>query len=390
MGNPGTGKTTVARCLADKLYSIGTLSSNRLVVVEKKDLIGKYVGETTKLTEKVVDKARGGVLFIDEAYSLVPSQDSSATGKEAIEVLLTAMEKYKEDTIFIFAGYPREMWQFIESNPGIRSRIGYTFLFEDYSVDELMEIFVHNITDEGFVIDEDAKSEVRKILEYFHSVPNFGNGRFVEHVVNQIINKRAGRDYEDNGTDITLVDIPEVGEIIRTAPDGLNLYDPALITEEEKYRTAVHETGHGLLLYLLDPENLPEKISVSSEAGSFGRVEPGNKQKGNYTETDLLNRIAVLLGGRNAERVILGDHSTGCSEDFERAKELASRMVEIYAMGEIGETKSIDFLKKGDAKGKELLEKYQDFIRFFAKELQKKEVVSGIEFDEMFRNFYAD
>ena len=128
-GNPGTGKTTVAKLIADDLYSIGMLKTNRLVVAERKDLVGVY-GNTAKKTADVIRKAVGGVLFIDEAYSLA-DHNRGGLGHECIEVLLTAMEAHKADTVFIFAGYVEEMQDFLAMNPGIQSRIGYTFHFDD-------------------------------------------------------------------------------------------------------------------------------------------------------------------------------------------------------------------------------------------------------------------
>ena len=384
-GNPGTGKTTVARLLADTLYSIGTLSSNRIVIAERKDLVGSHVGETAKLTGEIIEKARGGILFIDEAYSLTSPEGSNDFGHEAIETLITAMEKYREDTIFIFAGYTREMDHFTESNPGIRSRIGYTFYFEDYTVDELMEIFDQSMSDAGFKVNKPARDRVAEIMNYFHSVPNFGNGRFVEHVINRIINHRAGRDYTKKAQDICAKDIPGVADIIRTAPDGIRLYDPAKITKEEKLRTAIHETGHAVVMFLLDKRELPKSISVVSEAESYGRVWLNTDQRGSMTEEELIHRIAGLLGGRNAERVLLGSNASGCSEDFRRAKEIAKRMVEDYAMGELGITTDMDFLKKADELATKVILENEVFIREFAEELLIKQEISGEEFRRMLR-----
>ena len=384
-GNPGTGKTTVARLLADTLYSIGTLSSNRIVIAERKDLVGTHVGETARLTGEIIEKARGGILFIDEAYSLTSPEGSNDFGHEAIETLITAMEKYREDTVFIFAGYTREMDHFIESNPGIRSRIGYTFYFEDYTVDELMEIFDQSMADAGFKVNKPARARVAEIMNYFHSVPNFGNGRFVEHVINRIINQRAGRDYTKKVQDITAKDIPGVADIIKTAPDGIRLYDPAKITKEEKLRTAIHETGHATVMYLLDERELPKSISIVSEAESYGRVWLNTDQRGSLTEENLIHRIAGLLGGRNAERVLLGSNASGCSEDFRRAKEIAKRMVEDYAMGELGVTTDMDFLKKADELATKVIMENEAFIREFAEELLEKKEISGEEFRKMLR-----
>ena len=141
-GNPGTGKTTIARVIAKILFDIGIIHENKLIEVERKDLVGEYQGKTAIKTFDVIDKAMGGVLFIDEAYSLSPkTSGNSDFGDEAIATLIKAMEDHKDQLVVIFAGYKDEMKTFIDSNPGIASRIGYTFDFKDYTPDELVKIF---------------------------------------------------------------------------------------------------------------------------------------------------------------------------------------------------------------------------------------------------------
>lgn len=142
-GNPGTGKTLIARIMAKMLYDLGLISENKLIEVERKDLVASYVGQTSQKTSEVIEKAMGGVLFIDEAYALVQGKkDDGDYGIEAIATLIKAMEDYKENLVVIFAGYKDEMKSFLDINPGIASRIGYTFHFEDYNNVELQEIFV--------------------------------------------------------------------------------------------------------------------------------------------------------------------------------------------------------------------------------------------------------
>lgn len=188
LGNPGTGKTTVARLMAELLYSLKITQSNKLITAERKDLIAEYVGQTAVKTANVIRKALGGVLFIDEAYSLV-SGGGNDFGKEAIATLLTAMEDHKDELVVILAGYSREMQELINSNSGILSRIGYTFHFEDYSSDTLLEMFVKKLEAMGYEVTENAKSRALALINRDMGGDNFGNARYIEQLVQQVLDK---------------------------------------------------------------------------------------------------------------------------------------------------------------------------------------------------------
>lgn len=378
-GNPGTGKTTVAEAIAQDLYSVGVTKTDRLVKAERKDLVGRYAGETTKKAEEKIKEAIGGVLFVDEAYALSLSME----GHEVIEVFLTAMEEHREDTVFIFAGYTKEMYDFLQMNPGIKSRIGFTFHFEDYTPDELTEIFNLKMKHSGFKVNAKASEKVKELMEYFYAVRNFGNGRFVDHVIHQTISNRAKRDYSRNFRDISVKDIPTVQMLIETAPDGMYLYDPTKLTLDDKKRTAYHELGHALLFCVLDREYVPGGISIKSEAGSYGRMILSEDQAGHETEEDLRIRLASLLAGRNAERVMLGNSASGCSSDYRRAKNLAGIMINEFAMGELGVTKRLDLLKEADRVSTEILTEYKDFVEKASKKLLKDGEISGKAFRKM-------
>lgn len=379
-GNPGTGKTTVAKLIADDLYSIGMLKTNRLVIAERKDLVGLY-GDTAKKTADVIRKAVGGVLFIDEAYALADSRRGSL-GHECIEVLLTAMEAHKSDTVFIFAGYVEQMQEFLAMNPGIQSRIGYTFHFEDYSPEDLTRIYAQKMRKTGFTVTPGALEKVHGIMEYFQDVKNFGNGRFVDHVIHQTISQRANRDFSKQYRNIQSQDIPAIKTLIETAPNNIQLYDPADITEEHQRRTAVHEVGHAIVMLGSSPAKIPQCISIRNHAGSFGRVMLGSAPI-KQTEQELMNTLASSLGGKNAEKLFFGCHSTGCASDYQLAKCLAEDMVKLYAMTSFGKT-AAEILDAADKASLQILSRHQAQLEPLCAVLMEKKELSGEEFFQLF------
>lgn len=191
-GNAGTGKTTVARLLAEIYYNLGYIKKNKLIEVQSQDLIGEFLGQTGPKTQAVIDSAVDGVLFIDEAYSIMEHSGTNASySAECVATLLKAMEDYQGRLIIIFAGYTEEMKKFRDLNPGLKSRIGYEIDFEDYSVEELVQIFEKKVYDKQFKFTEEAKNKVTNILKKAKEVENFGNGRFVENMVQKIIIEHA-------------------------------------------------------------------------------------------------------------------------------------------------------------------------------------------------------
>lgn len=192
LGNPGTGKTTVARMIAGILYNLDYIDQNKLIEVSAKDLVGQYVGQTAPKTMEVIEKALGGVLFIDEAYSLATKPGSATTfNEECISTLIQAMENYRDNLVVIFAGYSKEMDAFLKSNSGIVSRIGYTMDFKDYTIDELIEIFKSMFNKSGFIIEEQAIEKARTIINEFSKTAGFGNARFVRNLYEKTIIKHA-------------------------------------------------------------------------------------------------------------------------------------------------------------------------------------------------------
>ena len=187
LGNPGTGKTTVARMLGDIFYAMGILPNGHVVEVDRSALVGQYIGETAQKTEKIINDAIGGVLFIDEAYTLIKKGGSQDFGQEAIDILLKRMEDRKGEFVVIVAGYPEEMESFLNSNPGLRSRFSQTFVFEDYSPDELILIFKQLLKKEDYAITEEAQEILKKefISLYRSRDKSFGNARLVRKLFDE-------------------------------------------------------------------------------------------------------------------------------------------------------------------------------------------------------------
>ena len=202
LGNPGTGKTTVARCLANILYNLGYIKENKLLEVSSKDLVAEYVGQTAIKTYGVIERALGGILFIDEAYSL--SSKKNSYNDEAIATLIKAMEDNRDNLVVIFAGYTKEMQDFINSNSGIASRIGYTLNFKDYTEDELLEIFKGMVYKAGFKITTEALFKARNIIRKHKGDKNFGNARFVRNMYEKTVVEHATNTKDKKRKDVLI------------------------------------------------------------------------------------------------------------------------------------------------------------------------------------------
>ena len=195
MGNPGTGKTTVARLLSRIYHSIGVLSKGQLVEVDRSGLVAGFVGQTALKTQQVVEKALGGVLFIDEAYALVNQENGNDFGHEAIEVLLKNMEDHRDDLIVIVAGYTDQMETFIHANPGLESRFNKYFYFEDYTPPQLLAIFQSICQKNGYLLTDSGEQWLKEALEQMHRErdENFGNARDVRNLFEQALSRQADR-----------------------------------------------------------------------------------------------------------------------------------------------------------------------------------------------------
>lgn len=211
-GNPGTAKTTVARLFAQIMKENGLLSGGQLIEVGRADLVARYVGWTAKTVQEKFKLAKGGVLFIDEAYSLIEDR-SGGFGDEAINTIVQEMENQREDLVVIFAGYPNEMEQFLNKNPGLRSRIAFQVPFSDYSTEELCGIARLIGKKKGLILTDGAMERLRRAFDAARDLPDFGNGRYVRNLLEQSRMNQAARICRMDCKDMT-------EEILQTIDEG--------------------------------------------------------------------------------------------------------------------------------------------------------------------------
>lgn len=235
-GNPGTGKTEVARIIAGIFYENKILPTDKVVEVDRGGLVGRYLGETPEKTMEAVHRAMGGVLFIDEAYALIPKNDSGYDyGHEAVATLLKAMEDHRGEFCVIFAGYKNEMKHMISSNPGLRSRIAFELDFPDYSRDEMQQILDLMLKKKSYQAKEDVMSRMLDIVDVSRKSPNFANAREVRNVLDQVIMAQSLRCLGTNDRELGIVDvnkyIQDADLVIPVSGDGAENH--VLTAEEE-------------------------------------------------------------------------------------------------------------------------------------------------------------
>jgi probable Rubsico expression protein CbbX len=199
VGPPGTGKTTVAMRMATILHKLGYIRRDHLVVASRDDLVGQYIGHTAPKTKEVLKRAMGGVLFIDEAYSLYRAENERDYGQEAIEILLQVMENQREDLVVILAGYKDRMEQFFALNPGMRSRIAHHIEFPPYTLDELFQIGLLMLAKQGYRLSQEAEKAFREYLERRMALPNFAYARSVRNAIDRFKLRQAYRLYQKAG-----------------------------------------------------------------------------------------------------------------------------------------------------------------------------------------------
>lgn len=220
-GNPGTGKTTVARIVAKIYKHLGILTEGQLVETDRSGLVAEYTGQTAVKVNKTVNSALNGILFIDEAYSLI-GENKDDFGKEAVATLIKRMEDDRDKLVLVLAGYTKEMSDFIDTNPGFKSRFNRYISFPDYTPDELFEIFESSCKKLDYRLTQDAKAKLKSVFENAYSTrdKSFGNGRFVRNVFEKALEQQANRIAKESNltkeilTTIKVEDIAEIGVLI--------------------------------------------------------------------------------------------------------------------------------------------------------------------------------
>jgi len=199
-GNPGTGKTTVALRMAEILHKLGYIEKPKVVSVTRDDLVGQYVGHTAPKTREVLKRARGGVLFIDEAYYLYRPENERDYGQEAIEILLQVMEAERESLVVVLAGYRDRMETFFRSNPGMGSRVAHHIHFPDFDVDELMAIAALMLERQNYELSPDAELAFHEYVERRVLRPRFAYGRSIRNAIDRARMRQASRLYDRSDT----------------------------------------------------------------------------------------------------------------------------------------------------------------------------------------------
>lgn len=220
-GNPGTGKTTVARILGKVFRDIGVLSKGHLLEVERADLVGEYIGHTAQKTREILKKSIGGIMFVDEAYTLSQGGEKDF-GKEAIATIVKAMEDYRQDLIVILAGYSGEMERFLRSNPGLRSRFPIHIDFPDYDGDDLFQIAMQMYEDRDYELTNRYRWKLKQHLGEFAKSrhPHSGNARYVRNLVEKSIRLQALRIVDREY--LTRKDLITIEELDLPAPENVN------------------------------------------------------------------------------------------------------------------------------------------------------------------------
>jgi probable Rubsico expression protein CbbX len=211
-GNPGTGKTTVALRMADILKNLGYVRKGHLVAVTRDDLVGEFIGHTAPKTREVIKKAMGGVLFIDEAYYLYRPENERDYGKEAIEILLQAMENHREDLVVILAGYSEAMQRFFSSNPGMASRVAHHIDFPDYGEDELFAIADLMLQQMQYRLSPAGADALREYIRRRRRQPHFANARSMRNALDRCRMRQARRLFNQRGTALTRDDLATIAE----------------------------------------------------------------------------------------------------------------------------------------------------------------------------------
>ena len=364
-GNPGTGKTTVARIIGKVFKQLGLLPSGHVIETDRSKLVGTTIGSTAPKTDQVIDSAMGGILFIDEAYTLSPDDASFDYGKEAIDQLLKRMEDDRGKFIVVVAGYTNEMRKFLNANPGLNSRFTKKIHFADYGPEEMVEIFSKMVAKKELLLDENAETNLLKFFKGVHISrdKNFGNAREVRNIFEASIQRQGNRlskrftqpDYDEKELKYLLLeDIEGVEAKIKSLDDILKELDE--FTGMVSVKKAVREIA---LQIKMQQERVNRGLA---EAEKFGMhfILTGNPGTGKTTITRKLGEVFKSIGFLTKGHVIEVDKSKLVSSVMGKTPELVNDACE-QAMGGIlfvdeAYTLAGDPLKGGDSYGKEAIE----------------------------------
>lgn len=297
LGNPGTGKTTVARLIGDIFYYLGILEKGQLIEVDRSDIVGKYIGETAKLTKKAIDKAMGGILFIDEAYTLAKGgKDSNDYGREAIETLLKAMEDHRGKFTVILAGYTKEMRNLMKLNPGLDSRINLKVEFEDYSDEELLTIAENMAEKDNYKLTEEGKISFIKKISTLMIDENFANARSARNILEDAVREKAFRvgDEAKSKEELTTLDSEDFGvDLNFTARDNVEE-----LLEELNNLVGLGEVKDIIkgILNSLELKDKKEKMGIECSTMSLNMIFTGNPGTGKTTVARIMAKILKAMG----------------------------------------------------------------------------------------------
>lgn len=313
-GNPGTGKTTMARIMAKYLKALGYLSSGHLVEVSRNDLIGQYVGETAQKTMSKVNSALGGILFIDEAYSIARDENDTY-GIEAVDTIVKAMEDNRDNLVVILAGYTKEMEDFLKVNSGLKSRFNYTVEFEDYTPEELLDISKVIAKSNGYIVDDSLNEELLTLYEakQIKGKNDSGNGRLARNIIEQAIANQSKRlasldENNLNEEDINKLILSDFG---LDKKEKFNLEEElsSIIGLEE-----VKEFVRGLEKQLLAKEKRKQLGIKVESSQSINMIFTGNPGTGKTTVARLIGKLMSKMGFLKSGQVIEADRSTLVSQ----------------------------------------------------------------------------
>ncbi len=399
VGNPGTGKTTIARLLGKIFKAMGLLKNGHVIEVDRSGLVGQYIGETAQKTNKVINEALGGVLFIDEAYSLKKSDNQQDFGQEAIDILIKRMEDNENEFVVIAAGYPQEMNAFINSNPGLKSRFTHFFNFDDYTPDELLDIFKLISSKEEYTIKDGALDQLKKqfINLYRKRDKSFGNARLVKNYFNEAkihLSKRylkmpVVKRTKEAMTTIYEEDISSILEESSTKDVRLSIDEEALkkaldklneLTGLQSVKKEINEIIKLARFYSEQGENIQDKFSSHI-------IFLGNPGTGKTTVARLFSEIYSALGilpkGHLVEVDRQGLVASFVGQTAEKTKEAVDKA--------IGGTLFIDeaytLIKQGDSSGSDFGKEALDTLLKRMEDDRGKFIVIAAGYTDEMNNF---